>query len=247
MSTALLGSGLLLLESNPYSASILMALLCYKPNIALVCPLLLLFSRRFKAFAVFTATVLGTVAISILFSGYKTWEAFLVNLSSVFEAVKESPEILYRIGTPYSALRLAGVDNVLSLKIQVGLMVGFIVLLGWVWHFYKEKPMTKAVTICIAMLMTPYLFEYDLALTGLAIAWFICGSQNSDLTHYEKSILIFCWLTPFINRHIALSSNIVTAPIGITALLIIAMRRLTSLTPLHAEKTEHAENTEYTL
>ena len=226
VSAALLGGALYLLETNPCLSAVLMGFLCYKPNIALICPFLLLFSKRFRELAVFTVTVLTLVLISIVLYGIETWGAFLGNLSAVFEAVKESPEILYRMGTLFASLKIAGVHDSTALRIHSVFMVVLLVLVCYLWYRFNASDLVKSITVSAAILMTPYLFEYDLILVGLSIAWFYRGATKTPLTHNEKSILFLCWLLPFISRHLATATNIGIAPIAVLMIMAIALQRL---------------------
>ncbi len=73
LTAALIGGGLLLLDSSPIAAGILIGLLVYKPQFGLLIPLVLIASGRWRVFFAATVTALIVCAATYFAYGAETW------------------------------------------------------------------------------------------------------------------------------------------------------------------------------
>ncbi len=76
LTAALIGGGLLLLDSSPVAAGILIGLLVYKPQFGLLIPLVLIASGRWRVFVAAAVTALIVCAATYFAYGAETWTAF---------------------------------------------------------------------------------------------------------------------------------------------------------------------------
>jgi alpha-1,2-mannosyltransferase len=76
LSAAILGGGLLLLDSHAFIGGIVLGFLAYKPQLSVLVPVALMAGRRWKELAGAALSCLGLVLASILIMGTKVWVAF---------------------------------------------------------------------------------------------------------------------------------------------------------------------------
>ena len=80
LTALLLGGGLMLLEKRPFVAGLLLGCLVYKPQFALVLPLLLLVLWNWRAIAGAAVSSLALIAITLAIWGWPVWQAFIDSL-----------------------------------------------------------------------------------------------------------------------------------------------------------------------
>ena len=88
LSTILLGGGVLLLRSRPVLGGMLLGLMAYKPQLALLIPFALLAGREWRALAAAILSQLGLMLLSLLVLGVEPWLAFLYKLARPREMVR---------------------------------------------------------------------------------------------------------------------------------------------------------------
>src|SRR5439155_11071977 len=105
---ALLGGGLMLLERRPLLAGVCFGMLAYKPQLALLLPIALAVTGRWRAFAAAAATT-GILAVAcLILVGPDSWTGFLVKMD-VQQKLMEVRDILWhRTQTVFLAARMLG-------------------------------------------------------------------------------------------------------------------------------------------
>jgi hypothetical protein len=227
ISGALLGGGLLLLDSSPVLAGILFGLSFYKPQLAILIPLALLAGRRWKVLAVtaICATCLG-VASALIF-GYQTWLGFLHNIP-VAEKLTETPWYWAKMPTIYTTARLAGAGTLLAWTFQGLVMFGVIWGVYWVWSGNATPASRASILILGILLFTRYAFIYDYAIMAIPLAWLWQEGQTTGWLTLEKSLLLYAWIAPMVSSIIY---KLADWPLGwlilptIIALFILVLRR----------------------
>ena len=89
LSTVLLGGGVLLLGSRPILAGVLLGLMAYKPQLAVLAPFALLAGREWRALSAAIVSQLVIMLLSLAILGVDPWLAFLDKLAhpaSVFSS-----------------------------------------------------------------------------------------------------------------------------------------------------------------
>src|SRR4029450_3385148 len=80
LTALLLGGGLMLLEKRPFAAGLLLGCLVYKPQFALVLPLLLLVLWNWRAIAGAAVSSLTVIRTTPALLGLPVWQAFIDSL-----------------------------------------------------------------------------------------------------------------------------------------------------------------------
>jgi hypothetical protein len=227
VSGALLGGGLLLLNSSPVLAGILFGLSFYKPQLAILIPLALLAGRRWKVLAVTAASALCIALASAVIFGYQTWLGFVHNIP-LAEKLTETPRYWAKMPTIYTTARLAGSGTFLAWTLQGLVMFGVVAGVYWVWSG-KATPATRASILILGILLfTRYAFIYDYAILAIPLAWLWQEGQTAGWRPLEKPILLYAWFAPVLA---SLMFKLADWPLGwfmllaTGALFILVLRR----------------------
>jgi alpha-1,2-mannosyltransferase len=227
LTTALLGAGLILLRKKPIRAGVMFGLLTFKPQLGLLVPLVLIATRRWRAFAAAASTAITFAAISLLMFGIKTWAAFLRSVPVLVHQLLENGEIGFgKMQSVFAGIRLLGVGSSTAYAVQTvaALMSAAIVLS--IWRAHRVRFDIKAAALAAAaLLVTPYVVDYDLVLLALPIAWMVRDGTRRGFLPWEKPILMMTWLLPLFARWLALTALIPLTPVVITILLACIARR----------------------
>ncbi len=226
LSAALFAGGLLVLDRRPALAGILFGLLCYKPQFGLMIPLVLAVSGRWRAFFSAAATVAAVCALTWLAFGSGAWLAFRDSLEFTRSVVLEQGGAgFHKIQSAFSAVRLMGGPIALAYAAQGMTVLAVAVLLARLWRSQAAFALKAAALLAGALLSTPYLLDYDLAVMAPAIAFLVAHGIAHGFLPYEKTALAFSWIAPLLARALA---EYIGLPLGLIALVVlftIALRR----------------------
>lgn len=212
LTAALLGGGLALLDRRPVVAGILFGCLAYKPQFAVMIPLVLLATARWRVLAAAAGTVaVLTVAVTLLF-GPEIWPAFLASSHFTRTVVLEQGSTGFnKIQSVFAWVRLWGGGIGLAYAVQGAVSIAVAAALAVQWRS-GESMARKGAALCIAaVLTTPYSLEYDLMILTPAMALIASDGVRNGFRPYEKSLMAALWLMPIAVREIAGTTGIVLA------------------------------------
>lgn len=226
LTAALIGGGLLLLDSSPVLAGILIGLLIYKPQFGLLIPLVLAVSGRWRVFFSAAITALVVCAATYFAYGAETWSAFRESMTFTREVVLEQGGTgFFKIQSPFAAVRLWGASIPLAYAVQAVFALAAAVLIVKLWRGKAALEVKSAALIAAALFATPYSLDYDLVVMGPAIAFLAADGIKRGFLPFDKTLLAFCWFAPIITRSLAEHTGL---PFGLIALIILfalALRR----------------------
>jgi hypothetical protein len=228
LTAALAGFALLSLERRPIVAGVLIGLLAIKPHLAVLFPLALLTEGRWRTIGAAAVTVLALVLASLAAFGWETWAAFLDHLP-VSEAMATMGAVPWgTMPSPYVFALALGAPSVAATGLQaaVALFAAFCV-----WHAWRRKEAAfeaKAATLLAAsLLVSPYLFYYDLVWAALAVAWLALLGLRTGFARGEREILLFAWLAPAVMPSVFALVPLQLGFPAVLLLLVVAVRRAT--------------------
>jgi alpha-1,2-mannosyltransferase len=226
LTTALLGGGLLLLTKEPIRAGVMFGLLTFKPQIGLLVPLVLIATRRWRAFAAAAFTAIGFAAISLLMFGTRTWAAFFHALPVMTHQLLDGRIGFGKIQSVFAGARLLGFGPSPAYAVQTiaVLISGTIVVSIWLSHRVPFD-IKAAALVAATPLVSPYVMDYDLVLLALPIAWVVRDGLQRGFLSWEKPVLFMTWMLPLFARWLALTESIPIAPLVTTILLACIARR----------------------
>ena len=231
LTALLLGGGLILLDKRPFVAGLLLGCLVYKPQFALVLPLLLLVLWNWRAIAGAAVSSLTLIGITLALWGWPVWQAFLDSLPLTQSIVIEQGRTGWeKIMSPFSAVRSWGGSVALAYGVQAVFTVTSIGATLWLakkaWPDLRNAAVTAAVLVS-----TPYVLDYDFVvlLAGIAFLW--RDAQDHGWLPWEKTLLAMVWIAPLVARNVA---ALTLFPLGlVTAILVLvlAVRRHVTASP----------------
>ncbi len=240
LTALLLAGGLLLLDRRPIAAGLLFGALVYKPQFALVIPLLLLFARSWRAIAGAALSSLGLIGLTLILWGWPAWQAFLDSLPLTQHIVIERGDTGWqKIMSTFSALRAWGspVGSAYAAQaLATTTAIAAVCLLA-----LRARPLVRNAATCAAVLIaTPYVLDYDFVVLLLGVGFLWKDAQEHGWQRWEKSLLGLVWITPLFARQLAEATTI---PLGLaTAYIVLALsvRRSGLLTALPSHRSREA-------
>jgi len=216
VTAALIGGALLSLERKPWLAGCLIGLLTFKPHFGLLFPLVLLAGWHWRAIAAAVVTTLAMAAAAYLAFGAETWSAFIHALPVTSQAaLTEGRAEFAKLQTLYALIRTMGGSESLAWTLHGLFAVAITGAVLLLWRSRASFDVKAAALSAGALLVTPYLFMYDLAVLAIPMAFLIRASLRTNDTPRELARLALpCALI--------LSFFVVKAPVGLAAVLVVA-------------------------
>ncbi len=226
LTAALAGFALLWLERRPVAAGIVIGLLAVKPHLALLFPLALLAEGRWRSIAAAAATVLALAAAGLVAFGWTNWAAFLDHLATSQAMVDQGAVPWGTMPSPYVFALSLGAPVIVASVLQ-GAVALFAA--GCVWLVWRRRGApfeAKAATLLAgSLLVSPYLFYYDLTWAALAVAWLAKLGLKQGFERGEREIFLAALLAPAVMPPV---HSLISVQLGFPAvllLLVAAVRR----------------------
>ncbi len=220
---AVLGGGLALLDRRPWLAGIMLGVATVKPQMLLLVVPCLLVGRHWRAIGGLAATFRGMVALSVLAFGTGAWTGFF---DSVLGGVDILGQVrpLERMPSAFVAASLVGLGRGAATALQVAVALLMLAAVGWLW--LKRFPMAiRGSALLFAVpLVTPYSFDYDLAVLTVALAWLLLEGGRRGVLRREKVLLAVLWVAPIAGWLIATRSGVQLTPLILLAWVWSVMR-----------------------
>ena len=198
LSTILLGGGLLLLDSRPFIAGLLLGILSYKPQLAILIPVALLAGRNWRALIGAAVSGISLALISLIVFGIATWKAFLNNIPYATEVLKYQKEYWSKMPTIFAGARFMGAELPMTEVLQGSIALVAMGIVAWIWWRRVSLPL-RASSLSLAIFFTaPFAFEYDLVLIALPFAW-LGWEEVSAGRRTGQIILAICWIATFLS------------------------------------------------
>jgi len=234
LTAALLGAMTLLLDMRPVLAGVALGLLCYKPHLALLAPLVLAAGGYWRTFGAAAATVLALVGLSVALFGIDTWRDYLTVLAGSQAVYESGPIDLTGFVTPYGAARVLGAAAGAAQIMQGTVSVLVAIAAGWIWR-RDPGPAERSAALAAGILLSiPLALVYDLLLLTVAMGWLVRAGGKTGFLPWEKLVLLFCFLIALTSRHLSQGVHIPLAPLAPAALLALCLARTLRVPPRSA-------------
>jgi hypothetical protein len=231
LTASLAGFALLSLRRRPIVAGVLIGLLAIKPQLAVLFPLALVAEGSWRSIAAAAATASAFALASLAAFGAADWAAFFRDLP-IAQAMTDAGAL------PWGAMPTA---NVFALSLGAPLVVAralqaAVALFAayCVWRAWRNRAApfaAKAATLLAAsLLVSPYLFDYDLVWAALAVGWLATLGLRDGFRRGEREILLFAYLAPAVMPPVQMLTSLQLGFPAILLLLIVAVRRAAPLT-----------------
>ncbi len=229
LTAALAGFALLALQNQPVLAGVLIGLLAIKPHLAILFPIALIAAGRWRAFWSAAVTTLGFTGVSIAAFGWSTIEAFLHDLPTVQRLIDGGFLPWGMMPSPYVFALSLGTPTSAAMALQVAVAIATAVCVWIAWRTPEAPFEARAAVLVIgALLVSPYVFYYDLTWAGLGMAWLVTLGMRHGFRRGERNILAAAWVTPLAMYGVRGLTHVQIGFPVLLALLTLAMLRATS-------------------
>ncbi|VVD64157.1 glycosyltransferase family 87 protein [Pandoraea fibrosis] len=216
------------LARRPWLAGMCAGMLMFKPQLAVLFPLLFLCGRHFRALAAMTVTATLFVAISTLVFGVPLWVKCF-EVASWFNATvtdHASGGVMRAMTSVFATVRRLGGSVPVAYTAHAIVAVPVVLTTLWLWT-REEIPLDlKAAAAVIATLMIqPYILHYDLAWLLLPIVY-LCRDRatRSAWTQRERAIVCLAWCLPLLSLLPSYFPAILPpAVLGLPALFVVTI------------------------
>lgn len=217
VAAALVGGALLLLERRPLVAGCLVGCLTFKPHLGLLFPLVLVVGGHWRAMTAAAATTLVLAAASWFAFGAGTWTAFLHALPvTSHSALAEGSAGFGKMQSLYALVRMLGGGESLGWAVHGTFAAGVAAAAAFLWRSRASFDLKAAGMSAGALLVTPYLFMYDLAALAIPMAFLVRASlRNGDTAAELFQFLPACILL--------ISFTALKMPVGFAAVVWVAL------------------------
>jgi hypothetical protein len=200
LSAALLIGGLRLLDRRPVIAGVLLGLLCFKPQLALLVPVALVAARLWRPFLSAAVTTAFVLALSVAVFGVESWVSFL-EVTRGYQAqllgAADGP-FLDIVVSPYMSARLLGLDLPARYLVQALFTLGAVAGVYVAYRSEAGRPLQAVVLLAAVLLASPYGYHYDLPLVAAAAAWAYKHAREAGFLPGERTVLALVWLLPLL-------------------------------------------------
>ena len=174
LTAALIGGTLGLLERQPALAGVCLGLLTYKPQFGLLFPLVLIADRRWLTIVVATAVAIVLAVLSWLAFGSSSWEAFVHWMPITSHVVlTEGQADWNRLQSLFGLARALGGSVQLAWIVQATGSIAVAAAIVYVWRSRAAFDLKAAALAAGTLVVTPYLYMYDLVVLAVAVAFLL--------------------------------------------------------------------------
>lgn len=224
LSCALFAGGVHCLVKKPVCSGILFGFLCFKPHLVLCVPLVLVAARLWKALCAFMLTVALFVLVSWAVLGTSTWLGFINHIPAATNALEKDQIGYAKMVSVFAAVRLLHGSVFLSYSLQVFVSAVVLSLLLFISFCRRASLETGVMLIITALIVTPFLLDYDLMLMAPVLAWTVAQAQRRGFMPYERFIVACAFLLPMFVRPVASIIHIPVGPLVMLGLAYIVLR-----------------------
>jgi hypothetical protein len=216
-SAALFAGGLLAMErGRPYLAGFILGLLAYKPQLGLLIPVALIAARDWRVFLSTGATALGFAVLATFILGLDLWQVFFRDMPLVREIMETGLLRWEKMPSAFIFFRYLGAPVFLSYALQALTALGAAACVVFVWRRGASR-LAWAVLVPATLLVTPYTFDYELAMLGIPLVILANDMAAQGAKRPEKIALVSLYVFPVILAPVAEHTHF---QIGFPALLL---------------------------
>jgi hypothetical protein len=226
LTAALAVFALLLLQSRPIAAGVLIGLLAIKPHLAVLFPIALIASGNWRAFASAAVTTAVFAAVSVAVLGWAPLAAFLHDMPEAGRLVDAGALSWGVMPSPYVLALGVGLPKMLSMALQAAAAVAAAIGVWRVWRLPDAPFAARAATLLTgALLISPYVFYYDMTWAGLAVGLLALSAAETGFLKGEREVLFAAWIAPLLMVPVYKLTGVQGGALVLVLLLGVAIRR----------------------
>lgn len=165
-----------------------LGLLVIKPHLGVGLGLHALASGRWRVVALALAIALASSLLATLVFGPGIWSAFRAGVDAAGQALARGFYPLYRMTSVYALLHTLGLPTAVALAVQIGVALGASGLVVLAVRRGMAPRRTLAIAVFSSVLVSPYLYDYDMAILGVGLA--LIGAEVMERTGIAERLLL---------------------------------------------------------
>ncbi|MCW1429717.1 glycosyltransferase family 87 protein [Novosphingobium sp. JCM 18896] len=193
LTAGLIGAFLLAFPARRAGAGLPLGLMCIKPHLAAGIGLLALFGRRWNAMAVAAGVVAAAASTATLAFGPGVWPAFLGGVREAGDFLAAGYYQLFRMTSVYACARSLGASASLAMVLHGLAALVAIGLFLRLWHRGDEPRILAAAACAVSLFVSPYNYDYDLTILGLAIGFVLPAIVMRARAGELALLLLLAW------------------------------------------------------
>jgi arabinofuranan 3-O-arabinosyltransferase len=190
LTAALIAGTLYLLPTRPILSGICLGLLSYKPQYGLLFPLALIAASQWTVFMTAGVVAVAMAAVSWLAFGTESWQAFFHWMPMFSQAFfSEGRATWFKLQSVFGLTRSFGGSEQLAWALQATMTGTVVVATVLLWRSKARCALKAAGLATGTLLITPYLFLYDMMVLAIPIAWLVRIGLADGFRKYELPAL----------------------------------------------------------
>jgi Glycosyltransferase family 87 len=225
LTAALGGAALLCVERRPILAGLFIGLLAIKPHLALLFPVALIAIGAWRTLITAAVTAITFTAIGTTILGSALLKGFFANLGYARLFLENGFLPWPKMPAVFAFGRLLGIPVAGAYFIHCVVALVAVIVVWRVWRRCQDRKLRGAALMSATFLVSPYVFDYDLAWLAFPIAWLASAGLRNGWLRGEREVLVAAWLLPMLMAPIATAMSVQVGPLVICSLLWITVRR----------------------
>ena len=238
LTAALGGAALLCVERRPVLAGLFIGLLAIKPHLALLFPVALIAIGAWRTLITAAVTAITFTAISTVILGIAVLKGFLASLGYARQFLENGSLSFPKMPSMFVFMRLLGIPVAGAYVVHCVVALGAVIVVWRVWRRCPDRKLRGAALMTATFLVSPYVFDYDLAWLAFPIAWLALAGQRNGWLRGEREVLVVAWLLPLLMFLITTVLSVQVGPLVLCSLLWITVRRVTAASMMGAMATD---------
>lgn len=223
--TALIGGALILLERRPLAAGVCIGFLACKPQVAILVPVALAVTGRWRAFAAAAATVAVLGGASVALFGSASWSGFIHQMSVERQILAFDKDLPSLMPTVFAALRAFNVPLPICSAVQAVSAILAAAVLVVVWRSPASAEIKYATLPVATFLATPYAWMHDALILVLSAAWLGREGLSTGFRPWERLAVLALLTLPLLTTAVGLSTHVQLGPLALWPILLLLLRR----------------------
>ncbi len=225
LTAAVFACAALWLDRRPALAGALLGGIAFKPQLALLLPMALMLTGRWRALAAMTGTAAALAGGSALIFGLDAWTAFLAEIPMSRATLEQGLVDPAKMQSVFAAVRVLGGGVGLAYAAQGAAAAGALVALA------RARPRDGRALVALAAtltcLTTPFLLDYDLTLLIVPVVVLAQAGCETGFRPYEIATLAAAFLLAEVARPLAMTFAVPVSPLITAALAAVLIARFT--------------------
>jgi hypothetical protein len=226
LTASLAGFALCWLDRRTLSAGALIGLLAIKPHLAVLFPVALIAGGYWRGVAAASVTVVAFLALSVAVLGTGTLVGFVDHLA-VSQAMADQGAVPWEwMPSPFVLALSLGMPPHAAACVQGVAALAAATCVWRAWHDAAVPFEAKAAVLFAgSMLVSPYMFTYDLVWDAVAVGFLAILGLREGFWRGEREILLAGWLAPLAFVPLYWLGGVQVGCLATVMLLAAAMRR----------------------